>query len=124
MPAQNLHELHLRPEVEQVDQESAQDDEAQYEHVFRSPCHARLLHRHGVTLRTACLVVVQREDDGVEEVDEDAQRQNGRSCQRVPVCAQQFANHVVRFGRDDRRDVHRHVEEDEEHEEHARHAHY
>ena len=78
----------------------------------------------GVTLRAARLVVVQREDDGVEEVDEDAQRQNGRSGQRVPVCAQQFANHVVRFGRDDRRDVHRHVEEDEEHEEHARHAHY
>ena len=88
MFAHDLHELHLRPEVEEVDQQAAQDDEAQYEHVLRSPGYARLLHRYGITLRSARLVVVQREDDGVDEVDQNAQRQHGRTCQRVPVRAE------------------------------------
>ena len=124
MSAQNLYELHLRPEVVEVEQQAQQDDDAQHEHVLRSPRHARLLHRDGVTLRAACAVVVQREDDGVDEVHHDTQRQNGRSDECVPVGAQQLADRVVGFGREDRRDVHRHVEEDEEHEEASRHAHY
>ena len=122
--AHDFDELHFSPEVEQVEGQAAQDDEAQHEHVFRSPFHTRLHDRYGVTLRAACAVVVQREDDGVDEVHHDTQRQNGRSDECVPVGAQQLADRVVGFGREDRRDVHRHVEEDEEHEEHARHAHY
>ena len=62
MAAHDFDELHFSPEIEQVKCQTAQDDEAQYEHVFRSPCHARLLHRHGVTLRAARLVQPSVED--------------------------------------------------------------
>ena len=107
-----------------IDQCVAQDDEAQYEHVFRSPFDARFHDRYGVALRTACLAVFERQDDGVDEVDDHACRQYERTGQRVPVGPQQCADHVVSLGRDDRHNVHGHVEEDKEHEEAPRHAHH
>ena len=119
-----LDELHLRPEVEEVEQQTGQDDESQDEHVFRSPCHARLLHGDGIALLSAGLVVAEREDDGVEEVDQDAGGEHDGSGQGVPVGPEELTDGVVGLRRDDGRDVHRHVEEDEEHEETPRHAHY
>ena len=122
--AHDLHELHLRPEVVEVQPHAEQNDDTQYEHVLRGPGHARLLYGDGVALRAACAVVVQREDDGVDEVDQHAEGQDNRTGQCVPVGAQKFTDRVVRLGRDDRSQVHGHVEEDKEHEEAARHAHH
>ena len=124
MAAHDFDELHFSPEIEQVECQAAQDDEAQYEHVFRSPFDARFHDRYGVALRTACLAVFERQDDGVDEVDDHACRQYERTGQRVPVGPQQCADHVVSLGRDDRHNVHGHVEEDKEHEEAPRHAHH
>ena len=43
MTAHDLDELHLRPEVEEVECQTAQNDESDDEHVFRSPIHAFFL---------------------------------------------------------------------------------
>ena len=122
--AHDFHELHLRPEVEQVEQQSAQDNPSQQQHVLRSPLYALLLDRDGVTLVASCTVVVHREDEGVDEVNQYACGQNDGAGQCIPVGAQERANRVVTLGRDNRHDVHGHVEEDKEHEETACHAHY
>jgi len=122
--AQYLHELHFSPEVEEVERQTAQNDEAQYEHVFRCPRHARFDYRYGVALIAARLEVLQGEDDRVDEVHDDAGRQHCGAGQSVPVGSEQRADHVVSLRRDDRHNVHGHVEENKEHEETPRYAHH
>ena len=122
--AHELHELHLGPEVGQVQTQAGQHDEAQHEHVLRSPRHAGLLHRHGVALRAARLVVVERQHHGVDQVHEHAGGEHGRAHERIPVGTQERTDQVIPLGREDRRDVHGHVEEDKEHQECTRDAHY
>ena len=124
VPAHDLHELHLGPEVEEVQCQTGQNDPAQYEHVLRSPVHARLGDGHLVTLLAARLVVVVGEPQGVGEMDQHAGGQHHRTGQRIPVGAQKCADRVVAFGRDDGHEVHGHVEEDEQYEEASRQAHH
>ena len=122
--AQYLHELHFSPEVEEVERQTAQNDEAQYEHVFRCARHARFDYRYGVALIAARLEVLQGEDDRVDEVHDDAGRQHCGAGQSVPVGSEQRADHVVSLRRDDRHNVHGHVEENKEHEDTPRYAHH
>ena len=124
MVSQHLDQLHLRPEVEQMEQQTAEDDPSQRKHVFRCPLHTLFLHGNGITLRTARLVVVHGQHQRINEVDQDTGDQHQRSDQRIPVGTQECADRVVRLGREDRHDVHRHVEEDKEHEETTGNAHY
>ena len=124
MVSQHLDQLHLRPEVEQMEQQTAEDDPSQRKHVFRCPLHTLFLHGNGITLRTARLVVVHGQHQRINEVDQDTGDQHQRSDQRIPVGTQECADRVVRLGREDRHDVHRHVEEDKEHEETTGNAHF
>ena len=122
--AEELDELHLRPEVDEVDRQAGEHDETQYEHVFRRPGHAGLLNGDGIALRAAGAVVVEGEDQRIEDVDQDAGGEHGRTGQRIPVGAEELADRVVTRGRDDGGEIHGHVEEDEEHQEASRDAHH
>ena len=124
MAAHEFHQLHLRPEVVEVEGQASQYDEAQYEHVLRGPRYTRFLDRHLVALRAARAVVVQRQHDRIDEVQRYDGCQARRRYQRIPIRAQQRADYVVGFRREERRQVHGHVEQDEEHQHAARDAHH
>ena len=94
----DLDELHLAPEVDQVEQESEHYDHAQYEHVFRGPLYARLVYGHGITLIAASAVVVDGEDQRIDEVQDHQSGQHDRTGQCIPVSAEEFTDHVVTFG--------------------------
>ncbi len=122
--AQDFDELHLRPEVEEMQCQTGQYDESDDQHVFRGPGHARLGDGDGIALLASCAIIVHGENQRECEVHEDAERQHGGAGQCVPVGAQEAADRIVALGRDDRREVHRHVEEDEQHEKCTRDTHH
>ena len=93
--AGKLGKHHVVPEVPQVKEHTQDDDETQHEHVLGSPLHLRVAVGHFITLATAGLAVLHREDEGIDDVD-DHQRCQSESCHYgVPVAAKKFTNHVV-----------------------------
>ncbi len=103
---QDLHQLHLRPEVDQVQSKTGYDDVAQHEHVLRCPLDALLLDGHGITLLAACTVVVYGKDQRIDEVNGHAGYQNHRSGQSIPVGTEKLAYRVVGLGAEHHGNVH------------------
>ena len=78
-------ELHLEPEVVEVQQQEADNDDTQHEHVLRLPVHAFLTCLDGVAVIAACAVVEDGEVERVAEVHEHTQCQHAGTDECVPV---------------------------------------
>ena len=63
-----LGELHLEPEVVQVEQQESDNDDTQNEHVLRLPIHTFLTCLDGVTVVSACAIIKHCEVDCVAEM--------------------------------------------------------
>ena len=95
--AGDFGELHLGPELDEMDYEESQDDDAENEHVLRRPLDSLRLAHHGITVGTACTTVLHGEHDRIEDVDEDEHCQDGRCCKSIPVGAEELADRVVGY---------------------------
>jgi len=65
--AQDFDELHLRPEVEEMQCQTGQHDESDDQHVFRGPGHARLGDCDGIALLASCAIIVHGENQRERE---------------------------------------------------------
>ena len=68
---QQLGKHHVVPEVEQVEQQAQEDDDAQHEHVLRCPFHFAGIDHCGdiVAIVTAGSTVLCRQDEGIDNVN-------------------------------------------------------
>ena len=117
---------HFGPEIVEVQAESEGDNDAQDEHVLRSPFHFFGTIHHGIAIVTACATVLEGEDEGIDEVQQHQSAESGRSRHRVPVGAQHLTNPVVAAFRKEGHDIHATVEREEENERQSgdRHDHF
>ena len=107
-------EHHVVPEVEEMEQEAEHHDDAEHEHVLRCPFHLARAVGHGVRACAACLLVLQGEDDGIDEVEYNERGETDCSGHGVPVGAEHFAHKVVAFFREEGNQVHAAMEREEE----------
>lgn len=66
-----LGKLHFSPEVYQVQAQTHDYDDTQYEHVLRSPFHSLGLFRNGIAFATTCLTVLHSQPESVDDVDDE-----------------------------------------------------
>ena len=123
MPADYLGPLHVVPEVEEMEQQSAQYDESENEHVLGGPLHAVLAFGLGIANLSACPKVTHGEDDGVHEVEHHARRQDDGPHERIPVSPEEIHDGVVSVVGEDQRPVHNHVEGQEQYQKRSRNTH-
>ena len=121
----------IGPEIVEVNQDAADYDDTQYKHVLGCPVYG-LLARNSVTIIATCFPVLEGQDEGINEMDDNEQSQTSSTEERVPVGAQEFTDLVVvmSVGRCTYHDiihvnkVHQHVEGEEEHKACTSDAHY
>ena len=113
MVADDLGELHLVPEVVQVQDQPEHYDSSQDVHVPGSPAHPCGHCRHRIALVAAGRAVTQRQDRCIDDVHQETGGQHQRSHQCVPVGTQEFTDRIVSLGRENGRQVHRHVKQQE-----------
>ena len=123
LDASQLREHHSVPEVSEVEAEAEDDNDAEGEHVLASPLNVGGFVHNGIAVVATSLAVLNREDEGIDDVEDKTQSQNGGASQGVPVGAEEGAHSVVASARECSHKVHAHVEKKEEHEEDTRHAH-
>ena len=70
-----LLELHVSPEVVEVECHEAENDNTEKKHVLRSPLCLCLV-SYSITLSTACLIVSVREDEGIDDVNDETSCKN------------------------------------------------
>ena len=122
---------HVGPEVEEVYEKATNDDYTENKHVFGCPVYG-LLAGNSITIIATCFPVLEGQDEGIDEMDDNEQSQTGSTKERVPVGAQEFTDLVVvmSVGRCAYHNiihvnkVHQHVEGEEEHEACTSDAHY
>ncbi len=85
--AHNLGQLHLGPELEQVQHQEAQHYDTQHEHVLRSPLHALGTLGDSISVVATGLAVLQGEDKSVDDVNGKTCRQHNGAYQSIPVGA-------------------------------------
>ena len=105
---------HVVPEVVEVKKQTYDHDYAQHEHVLRGPFHFSGTVGHGVAVTAARFPVLERQDDGVDEMDGHQGCQHERSGHSIPVGAEHFAHCVIGFFREERYDVHARMERQEQ----------
>ena len=120
----DLSELHLSPEVEEVQDDPQDDDDTKSHHVLRSPFDALWLIDDSIAVITARLTILKRQDEGVDDVDEEETCQPDRSDQGIPVSSEELTHGVVGFFREECHEVHRHVEGQEQDKREARDTHH
>ena len=75
--AEHLRQLHLGPEMGQVEGDQAQDHDAQHEHVLGRPGIRRGLAGHVIALpAAACADILPGQPEAVQDVDGESQRQD------------------------------------------------
>ena len=110
---QHFLELHLGPELDKVYGEESEDHDAEDEHVFRGPFHLGLACGDLVAVVAACGAVLDREPQGVDDVDDEQQCETGRSDERIPVRSEEFTHLVVGGGPQEGDGIHQHVKSNE-----------
>jgi hypothetical protein len=114
-----------------VYEKAANDDYTENKHVFGCPVYG-LLAGNSITIIATCFPVLEGQDEGINEMDDNEQSQTGSTEERVPVGAKEFTDLVIVMsaGRCAYHDiihvnkVHQHVEGEEEHEACTSDAHY
>lgn len=91
----NLVELHLVPEVEEVQSQTQYHDDTQYEHVLRSPLYAFRTYVHQIAVVTAGSPVLNRQPEGIDDVNHGSGGDNDRTNQGIPVSSQELAYGIV-----------------------------
>ena len=72
-----LHQLHVSPEMGEMEEDDPEDDDAQHEHILRRPRVSSGAACHLVTLHTsASLVIEVGKVDAVDDVDKDSEGQD------------------------------------------------
>jgi hypothetical protein len=114
MLTDDLCELHLSPEVEEVQEDPEDDDDTESHHVLRRPLDPLRLVDDIIAVVTASLAILKRQDEGIDDVDDEEDCQPHRSDQGIPVSSEELTHGVVGFFREERHKVHRHVEGQEQ----------
>ena len=82
-----FRELHLKPEVVEVQAEETENAETENEHVLRLPIHAFFLTCYGITVVTARCTVLDRQVERVAEMHQHQKGQTKCADEGIPVCA-------------------------------------
>ena len=93
--ASQLGKHHVVPEVEQVQQQTEDNDQAEHEHVLACPLHLLGAVGDSITVVATCTPVLHRKDEGIDEVDGDKGCESHGSRYGIPVGTQELANSVV-----------------------------
>ena len=123
LDACHLSELHLKPEIVEVQAEETEYAEAQHEHVLRFPFHAFFLTRHRITVVTTSRTVLDGQIKRVAEMHQYQESQTKGTDEGIPVSSQQMTNHVVSLLRENHSQVHTAMEQEEKHQRQACQAH-
>ena len=102
-------ELHLSPELPQVEQQEGDDYEAEHKHVLGGPFDLSGTRGDGVAIVAASTTVLQRQPQCIHDVDDKQCGQADGSDQGIPVGAEKFAHGIVSRGPQQRYRVHQHV---------------
>lgn len=122
--AEEFRKLHFRPEVEEVNREQTEDDNAEREHILRRPRRGFRLGRDAITHRIrAAIPVLELDAQRNEDVDDKTERQNGDQ-RHDEAGTHKFAGLVVKRLGKQRRQVKRGVEREENKQKQAAEAHY
>ena len=92
---QNLIELHLVPEIEEVQRQAQQDDDTQHEHVLRGPFYGLRTCVDQIAVVTTGFPVLQGQPEGVDDVNHSSGGDDDSSYQSIPVSSQEFAYCIV-----------------------------
>ena len=122
---------HIAPEVVEMDEDTADDDDAEGEHVLGSPVYG-LLAGNGIAVFATSLPVLKRQHERIAEVDNYKDGQSGSAEEGIPVGAEKFTHLVVIMSVCrgsyhyvvDIDKVHQHMEGEEEHKAAAGYAHH
>lgn len=118
-------ELHVHPEMREVQNEEQDDDDAEDEHVFRRPRGRLRLARNGVThLGGTPGPVLKLDKNREENVDDKAQGEDGHHDLDQDVRVHELARLTIEVGGDDGGKIKHEVQSDKDQQEHAAKAHY
>ena len=79
MLTDDLCQLHLCPEVEEMEEDPKEHDDPESHHILRSPLDALRLVDDCIAVITSSLAVLHRQDEGIDDVDEEEDGQTYRS---------------------------------------------
>ena len=82
MVTHHLGQLHLGPELHEVQNQEAANDKTQNEHVLRSPLDILGLGGHSIAVIATCLAVLERENEREDDVNCKAACQDQRTQQK------------------------------------------
>ena len=95
MLTDDLCELHLSPEIEEVQEDPEDDDDTESHHILRRPLDTLRLVDDIIAVVTASLAVLKRQDEGIDDVDDEEDCQPHRSDQGIPVSPEELTHGVV-----------------------------
>ena len=93
--AHQLGKHHVIPEVEQVEQKTEHNDNAEHEHVLRCPLYLFGFANHCIAVVATSLTVLESQNEGVDEVDGYESSEAEGSSYSISVGTQHFAYHVI-----------------------------
>ena len=106
-----------------MQQQAEHYDNAEHEHVLGSPFHLFGLVGNSIAVVTARLTVLQRKDDGIDEVQGNQHSQTAGGGHSIPVGTEHFAHHVVTFFGEESHQVHATMKREEQNERNAGYRH-
>lgn len=125
LSSQESLELHVLPEVHEVEEKEKEDDDAEYEHVLGSPGGRLRLAGNGVLdIGRTRGPVLELNVDREEDVDDKPQRQDGNHRSYEEVRVHKFACQTIEVGGYESGEVERQMHGDEDQQEQAAKAHY
>jgi hypothetical protein len=93
--AGDFSELHLAPELNQVEYEESNYYYAENEHVLRCPFNLGLASCNFVGRVTASLTVLNGQPCSIADVEDYAKGQNDATNERIPVSAEELTDDVI-----------------------------
>ena len=113
MVTQHLGQLHLGPELHEVQNQEAAHDEAEDEHVLWCPLDILGLGGHSIAVVTASLAVLQCQNEGIDDVNRKATSEHERAQHSIPVGAKELADGIISLEGNEGHRVHQRMECDE-----------
>ena len=108
--SKHFGELHLGPELNQVNDHEAYNDDTENEHVLRSPFYRFWTSADSVGIVTAGLLVLIRKPESVDDVNDETGSKHSCANQRIPIRAKEFADDIIGTWPEYCYCVHQHVE--------------
>ena len=88
-------QLHLRPEIEQMDNDNPQYDYTEYQHVARLPGGRFRQILHGITHVSASFPVIQGDDESIKDMNNESQCQHRHHNPDKDIRIHEFAHGII-----------------------------